>query len=108
MNSQPAPQPYTPPRPALAVRGPRWVANATARAYSWDGPVGGTQQTDGRGTTWTCTSVEQGGRVLRWVAASGAVARTECTPDHPDYPTDDQLAARARDRRRTEKVNRRR
>jgi hypothetical protein len=53
-----------------------------------------TQQTDGRGVTWKVVAVEQGGRVLHWVADGMRNARTECTPAHPQYPSDaDVLAA---------------
>lgn len=64
---------YTPPD------GPRWVRDA----------VEYTPQTDGRGNSWYVHKVEDGGRVLQWRSTDNLRgARTEITPDHPDYPSD--------------------
>ena len=90
--------------PALAPGGPRWVPEAQPRRGLWT-PIPGTTQTDGRGLTWECTAVEQGGRVLRWVCQSdGRIARTDVTPNHPQYPTDEQLATAAPERARLRKA----
>ncbi len=78
-------------RPALPVDGPHWVPRAVAQR---------TEQTDGRGMTWTCTKVEAGGRVLHWLSGARK-ARTEIVDtSHPDYPNDRAVAAWEREQKR--------
>lgn len=89
--------PFTAP-PYVAPDGPRWVPGAQR----------GDTQTDGRGVRWFCEQVEQGGRVLHW-RASGTLrmARTEVTPAHPAYPSDEAVVAQQRAERAARKAARR-
>ncbi len=77
--------------------GPRWVS------HGWVGQ----RQTDQRGVEWRVSRVESYGRVLHWESEGGMWARTEATPDHPEYPSDAVVLERARVKARAEKAMRR-
>jgi hypothetical protein len=63
--------------PAKPVGGPKWSKNAG------EGYAGYFS-----GEFWEVVSTENRGRVIHWRARDGRKARTEATPDHPDYPPD--------------------
>jgi hypothetical protein len=83
-------------RPSQPISGPHWVPS------SWEG----LRQTDARGVEWRVSRVEAFGRVLHWETESGRVARTEATPDHPEYPSDAVVLERQRRKARAEKASR--
>lgn len=66
----------------LPPDGPRWLPRLRV----------GDAQIDGRGTRWAVTRVEAGGRVVHWDSA-GRRARTEAVSTHPEYPSDEAVAA---------------
>lgn len=65
---------------------PRWYAGAQVAD----------QQHTPSGEVWTVMSIEAGGRVIHWEALDGRKGRSEATPDHPEYPTDEQVLEAAR------------
>jgi hypothetical protein len=83
--------PYTHPeyRP---IQGPRWFPKATV----------GDIQSDGHARAWMVVRIADGGRTLHWETCTGPLrgARTEATPVHPDYPSDEAVLAAAREQRR--------
>jgi hypothetical protein len=68
-----------------APAGPRWLRGLQVEDT----------QIDQRGTKLRVSEVRDGGRTVRWYAASGPflVATTTAAPTHPDYPTDEEIAA---------------
>jgi hypothetical protein len=44
---------------------------------------------------WECIKKEDRGRVVHWENDAGLKARTEATPDHPDYPKDPDRVRKA-------------
>ncbi len=73
--------------------GPRWIPRPALYGH----------QVDGTGTSWTIQDIQQGGRIIKWLAPDGRRATTEATPAHPDYPSDELVLAAARDAKRAAK-----
>lgn len=87
----------------LAPNGPRWVPGATE--------IPATIQVDGRGTRWIVWAIREGGRVIDWRTTfdtPGPVRRatTTATPAHPQYLSDETVAAAARAAKREAKARR--
>lgn len=92
------------PPPPKAYAGPHWIADARVGEGCMFG-----------GRVWSISKVENRGRVIHWVCGDGRVARTECMPDHPQYPQDptpaqlkqeslDRMAAKRREREQLAKA----
>jgi hypothetical protein len=73
------------------VTGPKW--QPTRRC----GDVYTVTQSDSSGVVWMLMAREQGGRVLRWQSVGDKrVAMTSITAAHPQYPSDEAVAAEVR------------
>lgn len=68
-----------------APAGPRWLRGLQV----------GDTQIDQRGQKWRVDAVLDGGRTVKWYSDTGAWldATTTAAPTHPDYPTDEEIAA---------------
>lgn len=74
------------------MTGPKWQPT---RRF---GDVYVVTQSDSNGVVWMLMAREQGGRVLRWASAQtpSRNATTSIMPAHPQYPSDEVVAAEAR------------